>query len=156
MIRIRKHQSEFWLPAPIEKVFPFFANANNLDLITPGWLRFRVLTPPAVEITEGTLLNYRLWLRGIPISWQSLITLWEPPHGFVDQQQKGPYRMWIHEHRFAEQEGGTLIRDLVHYATPGGALLEPFLHHLLVYPDVERIFEYRRAKLLHLCKEGKL
>ena len=90
------------------------------------------------------------------MSWKSLITLWEPPHRFVDQQQKGPYRMWIHEHRFAEQEEGTLISDLVHYASPGGPLLEPFLHHLLVGPDVERIFEYRRMKLEQLFKEGKL
>ena len=156
MIRIRKHQSGFWLPLPVEKVFLFFADAHNLDLITPGWLHFKVLTDPSVEIAEGTVLSYRLWLRGVPIRWKSLITVWEPPYGFVDQQQKGPYRMWIHEHRFEEQDGGTLVSDHVHYATPGGALLEPFLHHLLVFPDVEKIFEFRRLKLQQLCKDGKM
>lgn len=156
MIRIRKLQSSCWLPLSIGTVFPFFTNVHNLDLLTPEWLHFRVLTPADVLIQEGTLLDYRLKLRGIPLRWQSQITVWDPPHCFVDEQKKGPYLLWIHEHHFVEKDGGTLVNDYVHYAVPGGPLFEPFLHHLFVGPDVERIFEYRRNKLEELHREGKM
>jgi ligand-binding SRPBCC domain-containing protein len=135
-------KTQLWLPQSREKVFGFFSNPQNLDRLTPAWLNFEILTAPAF-ITRGTLLYYRLRVRGIPIQWQSQITAWEPPTRFVDQQTRGPYSLWIHEHLFEESEGGTLVKDNVEYAVPGGRLVQ----QLLVAPDLERIFTYRHRVL---------
>lgn len=94
----------------------------------------------------GTRLDYRLKLHGIPLRWQSEITLWEPPERFVDVQRRGPYRSWVHEHLFEEREQSTVVRDRVRYSVPGGALVNRFL----VAPDLERVFAYRHRKLLEL------
>lgn len=136
-------QTELWLPQPLERVFNFFADPRNLELITPPWLSFAILTRPDIKIEEGTVLEYRLRLRGIPLCWQSEIAVWEPPHRFVDRQTRGPYSIWVHEHRFAENKTGTTIGDRVEYAVLGGALI----HKFLVAPDLERIFQYRRKIL---------
>lgn len=138
--------SELWLPQPRATVFPFFANAQNLEAITPPFIRFTVLTPAPIEMRQGTLIDYRLRVRGFPVRWRTLISTWEPPFRFVDEQLRGPYRQWIHEHTFEEHDGGTLMTDRVRYKVPGGALI----NRLFVRDDVKRIFEFRRQKLLEL------
>lgn len=137
---------EQWLPRPRAEVFPFFADAANLQAITPPWLDFRILTPGPIAMRPGTLIDYRLKLRGFPIRWRTQITVWEPPFRFVDRQLKGPYRQWVHEHSFEEKDGGTLCRDRVDYAVPGGALV----NRIFVQRDVETIFAYRREQLERL------
>jgi ligand-binding SRPBCC domain-containing protein len=138
--------SRVWLPRPPAAVFEFFADARNLDALTPPWLHFRILTPDPIEMLVGTQIAYRLRFRGIPLRWDSEITVWDPPHRFVDVQRRGPYRKWVHEHTFEEQDGGTLVADRVTYAVLGGRLVQ----RLLVAPDLQRIFAYRRHKLLDL------
>jgi ligand-binding SRPBCC domain-containing protein len=140
---VHEFHSELWLPRPRAEVFPFFADARNLEAITPDWLHFEVLAPGPFEMRTGLRIDYRLRIHGLPLRWQSEITVWEPPHRFVDEQRRGPYRLWRHEHRFAERDGGTLCTDHVRYAVPGGGLV----HRLFVRRDVERIFEFRRRKL---------
>ncbi len=137
------HTSAQRLERPLEDVFAFFSDPMNLERITPPWLRFEVVTPPPIEMREGTVIDYRLKIRGIPVRWQSEITLWEPPHRFVDTQRKGPYRKWVHTHSFRPIGAGTLIEDHVVYAVPGGGLVDRFL----VRPDVERIFDYRKKAI---------
>ncbi|MDE2664313.1 MAG: SRPBCC family protein [Gemmatimonadota bacterium] len=132
-----------WVPSPLERTFAFFSDAHNLERITPPFVNFRVLTPPPIEMRVGTLIDYRLRLHGIPIRWQSEITHWDPPHGFIDEQRRGPYRKWIHEHRFEAEDGGTRVEDHVTYAVPGGALIDRWF----VRPDLERIFEYRHSAI---------
>lgn len=137
------HRSNVWLPRPVAEVFPFFADARNLEELTPPFLRFQVLSPPPIPMAAGTRIDYRLRLHGIPIRWQSEITAWEPMRMFVDEQRRGPYRTWIHTHRFTAKNGGTLVEDEVRYDVPGGALVNA----LFVRNDVARIFAYREAKL---------
>lgn len=144
-------ETSVWLPRAIDDVFAFFADAHNLDLITPEWLRFQIKTPMPVVMRPGLCLDYRLRLRGVPMRWQSEITAWEPPDRFVDQQRKGPYRRWVHEHRFEEQNGGTEVIDRVDYAVPGGRLV----HRLFVKGDVTAIFRYRRRKLMAIFQGGR-
>jgi ligand-binding SRPBCC domain-containing protein len=139
---------EQWLPRPLAEVFPFFAAARNLGAITPPWLRFEVLTPEPIEMRVGALVDYRLRWHGLPLPWRTEISAWEPPHRFVDRQLRGPYRLWVHEHRFAERDGGTLVSDRVTYAVPGGALVE----RLFVRRDVAAIFAFRRAALERLFR----
>jgi ligand-binding SRPBCC domain-containing protein len=136
-------EAELWVPRRREEIFPFFADAHNLETITPPWLHFEVLTPRPVQMCAGAEIDYRLRVHGIPMRWQSEITLWEPPARFIDEQRNGPYRRWVHQHLFEEAEGGTRCRDLVEYAVPGGA----FIHWLLVRRDVDKIFAFRRQAI---------
>ena len=145
-MKTRRFESEVWLPLPPAALFPFFADAFNLEEITPPHLRFQVLTPPPIQMEVGTIIDYRLRLRGIPIRWRTRITAWEPPVRFVDEQIQGPYRVWIHEHRFEASGGGTRMVDRVDYGVPGGTLGD-WLVLPLVRREVEAIFRYRRERL---------
>lgn len=142
------HQ-EIWLPAELGRVFQFFSDASNLESITPPWLNFKIVTPTPVEMQVGIKIDYKLRIHGLPLKWQSEITSWEPPHGFVDEQRRGPYQEWIHEHRFEENNGGTNCVDHVRYSVLGGALIEK----IFVRRDVTRIFDFRRSRLLELFPE---
>jgi ligand-binding SRPBCC domain-containing protein len=141
-MKVRSFECGQWLPRPREEVFAFFADAANLDAITPGWLRFRTVTPAPIVMGENVLIEHRLRLYGIPIRWQSRINVWEPPLRFVDEQVSGPYRLWVHEHTFQAQDGGTMVRDQVRYA-----VLFDFIVNWFVRRDVERIFALRRKML---------
>jgi ligand-binding SRPBCC domain-containing protein len=134
---------EIWLPRPVQEVFGFFADASNLQELTPKWLYFTILTPPPLNIQKGTIIDYRLRIHWIPVYWRTEITAWEPPNRFVDEQRRGPYRQWIHEHRFEAHGTGTKMVDSVKYEVPGGWLVEK----LLVRRDIERIFAFRREQL---------
>jgi len=140
-------EQETFLPYDIQDIFPFFAEASNLEAITPPWLSFRILTPLPIAMQEGTHIAYRLKIMGIPFSWKTLISVWEPPYRFVDEQLQGPYRHWHHEHAFESVNGGTLMRDTVHFALP----FAPFGH--LAYPlikiQLSFIFDYRTRALHH-------
>ena len=134
---------EQFVPLDIDTVFAFFADAHNLERLTPPWLKFRILTPGAITLEAGSTIDYQLKLHGIPVRWRSEITAWQPPHRFIDEQRKGPYSRWVHTHTFIPMAGGTLVRDNVEYAVPGPALVERFL----VRPDLERIFDFRSQQL---------
>ncbi len=138
-----EYRSELWLPRSVENVFPFFADARNLERITPAWLNFTVLTPEPIMMNVGTLIDYRLRIHGIPVRWRTRINAWEPMKRFVDEQLRGPYRQWVHEHIFEPRDGGTLARDVVRYNLWGGSLV----HELFVRRDVKRIFAYRSNRL---------
>jgi len=142
---VRTLETEQLLPRPIDEVFAFFADAGNLERITPAFLRFRILTP-SVEMREGALIEYSIRLRGVPIRWRTRITRWDPPHCFVDEQIRGPYRLWRHTHRFEPSDDGTLCRDLVEYRPP----FDWLVHAWLVRPDLERIFAFRAETMTAL------
>ena len=137
--RLERHQR---LAAPLERVFDFFAEAHNLERITPPWLRFELLGDGPVEMGIGTLIDYRLHVHRLPIRWRSRIEEWEPGRAFVDRQLRGPYRLWHHRHTFTRDGDATLVRDEVTYALPLGRLGD-LAHPLFVRRDLERIFEYR-------------
>lgn len=139
-------EAQLLLPQPREQLFEFFADAFELETITPPWLQFAVVSRAPIQMAEGTLIDYRLRLHGIRIRWQSRISAWEPPYRFVDEQTRGPYRRWHHEHRFDEVNGGTLCRDVVHYKVTGGALVNA----LFVRSDLRKIFTFRQQKLSEL------
>ncbi len=146
-----RFESALRIERPLDEVFGFFSNPENLERITPPWLRFEIVTPTPIDVEVGTRIEYRLRLRGFPLSWTSEITVWEPPRRFVDEQIKGPYRLWRHEHTFEpDGNGATVIGDRVEYAVLGGALI----NWLLVRRDVRKIFAYRTEKLHEIFDGG--
>lgn len=146
-------QRQQWIARPAEEVFSFFSRAENLQEITPRWLKFRILgVVPPNEIRQGTLIRYALRWRVLPVRWTTEITRWEPPHRFIDEQIWGPYRLWRHEHAFQPFERGTLMRDVVRYAVPFGPI-GLLTQAVIVGRDVEDIFEYRARKIRDLFAE---
>jgi ligand-binding SRPBCC domain-containing protein len=144
-----RFQTSMHLPLPREEVFPFFAEARNLERITPPELRFRITRAPEA-IHAGARIEYRLRLLGVPFGWRTGIAVWDPPHRFVDQQLRGPYRLWHHTHVFTDEpsasgEPGTRIEDVVRYALPlwpAGEVAYP-----LVRAQVKRIFRHRERAI---------
>jgi hypothetical protein len=147
MLRYHVLRREQRLPGTPAEVFPFFADAHNLEAITPPWLAFRVTTPQPIEMRVGALIEYRLRLRGLPIAWLTRIEDWTPGVRFVDTQLSGPYRLWHHTHEFEPAAGGgTLMRDTVRYALPFWPLSE-IAHTLVVRRDLAEIFDFRAQEV---------
>jgi ligand-binding SRPBCC domain-containing protein len=135
--------------APAE-VFDFFSRARNLETLTPPWLRFEVRTPEPIEMRQGTRIEYRLRLHGVPLRWVSRIEEWHPGRGFVDRQVHGPYRLWHHRHEFEPHESGTMVRDIVHYSLAPGPL-GALAHAAFVRRDLDAVFDYRRLQIDRLA-----
>jgi len=151
MMRVHTLVREQELPGTPAEVFPLFADARNLEAITPPLLRFEVVTPGDIEMQVGTLIAYRLRLHGIPVSWLTSIQAWDPPNRFVDQQIKGPYAFWHHTHELIPTAtSATLMRDTVHYAI-GFWPLGELAHRLLVRRDLKAIFDYRAARVAEIA-----
>lgn len=142
-------RAEQYVPRPIDEVFAFFSQVENLQQLTPEWLHFRILSVDPQPIRKGTLIRYALRWRIFPIRWTTEIVLWEPPYRFIDVQLKGPYKLWRHEHRFVAEGGGTRIIDEVQYSLPFG-MLGRIARQLRVKRDVEKIFGYRTAAVQQL------
>jgi uncharacterized protein len=138
--------AEQWVPMTPEEVFPFFCSELNLEALTPQFLNFKVLGKSTDKIEEGTLIDYRLSLHGIPMKWRTRIEEWQPNKKFVDVQLKGPYRRWHHTHEFIPFAGGTLLRDRVLYQLPMGWLGDTAAGWK-VGGDVGQIFAFRRQQI---------
>ena len=133
--------------APLDRAWAFYADPQNLEAITPPWLRFTIDEAPA-ELSAGSLLRYRLHLFGVPIRWVTEIRRWQPQRSFVDVQLRGPYLLWEHTHRLAAVAGGTEIHDHVRYRMVGGALIDVVVRRLLA-----AIFDYRAERTAALLRQ---
>jgi ligand-binding SRPBCC domain-containing protein len=149
MAKMHRLKTSVTLPLEIDETFRFFGDASNLETITPPELCFHIINPQPFAITEGTEIDYRLRLHGLPIAWRARISDWNPPHRFVDEQIQGPYKLWIHIHRFYEQNGSTEVVDEVWYQLPLWPLGE------IVYPliavQLRRIFAFRKQAIRRAC-----
>lgn len=137
-----------WVPQPQEKVFEFFAKAENLEELTPPFLGFQITLAPQ-RMEAGARIEYKLRVHGLPIRWRTIIEEWNPPKQFIDNQAKGPYKLWHHTHRFWSENGGTWIEDTVRYALPFGPIGR-IVNRVMVSRDVNAIFDYREQRVREL------
>jgi ligand-binding SRPBCC domain-containing protein len=154
-MRIHTLRREQRLPGTPADVFEFFADARNLEAITPPLLRFRVVEPEPVVMGAGACIRYRLRIHGVPVQWLTEITDWAPPHRFVDEQLDGPYALWHHTHTFEADGDGTIMRDVVRYRIGFGPL-GALAHTLAVRRDLERIFDYRAEHVPQMLGAARL
>lgn len=141
-MKVYEHSCEQFIKAPLKDVFDFFNRPENLSVITPPKLGFKILTPSPIRMQQGAVIDYTIRLMGLPVRWTTLICDYDPPYRFVDTQLKGPYSMWHHTHAFEEKDGGVLARDEVRYVMPMGPI-GALANALLVKRDIEGIFKYR-------------
>lgn len=134
---------------PIDEVFDFFTKAENLNKIIPPDLHFEMITKLPISIKKGTVIDYKIKIAGIPFKWKTEITEWNPPYSFEDTQVKGPYKIWIHKHKFESKNGFTLMTDIINYLSPGG-IFEFVPHRLFVKKKVESIFDFREKSLIKI------
>ncbi len=153
MGRIYRLERTQRIQRPLDAVFAFFADATNLEAITPRFLRFRIASPTPVEMRAGARIDYAMSLFGMPVRWRTRITEWEPGVRFVDEQEAGPYAVWRHTHEFEPQGEATLVRDVVDYAVPLGPL-GALAHLLFVRRTLGRIFDFRRDVTGRLLDDG--
>lgn len=147
-------EREQLIPLPLERTFAFFSRAENLEAITPPWLKFRLITKTPIEMKRGAIIEYNLRINGFPVYWRTLIAEYDPPHRFVDVQQQGPYKLWRHEHTFEAVDGGTLMRDRVEYQI-GYGILGEIARRLFVARQLRQIWDYREKRLAEiLSQEG--
>lgn len=139
--------------APLDEVFNFFSKAENLNLLTPPHIRFKILTPLPIAMFPKQIIKYKIVLFGIPFNWKTEICEWNPPLKFVDRQLTGPYKTWHHQHIFEELEGKTVMTDIITYQSKGW-ILAPFLHWLFVDRNVKEIFAYREKQLNEIFRNN--
>ncbi len=131
----------------IEEAWRFFSDPRNLERITPTEMGFKITSPLPDAVYAGLIVTYRVRpLLNVPVSWVTEITSVVEGERFVDEQRVGPYAMWHHEHHFASVPGGTEMRDIIHYALPGGPIGD-LLNHYVVARRVAEIFAHRRRVL---------
>lgn len=147
ILKIYELRRQVIIPAPVGEVFSFFSAAENLKLITPPWLNFKILTPLPVIMKKNALIDYYIKFLGLQITWRTEIKEWQPPDRYVDRQIKGPFRVWEHTHLFEEKGGGTQMEDVIRYAVPG-FVLSPLIHFLFVRPQLDKIFAFREKSIL--------
>lgn len=153
-MKVYELRREQWIPAAVEEVFPFFADAGNLERITPPWVGFRILTPLPIEMAPEMRIAYTLRLFGVPLRWRTRITEWKPVEGFVDVQERGPYALWEHTHRFRPLGEGVLMTDSVRYALPF-SWLGRIAHAIAVRPALAAIFDYRAVRIRQLFRPSE-
>ena len=131
----------------ILEVFDFFSRPENLSIITPPKMKFNIMTPSPIEMKDGALIDYTVKILGFPIKWRTLITKYDPPNIFIDQQLKGPYSLWHHTHTFKKiNDNETLIGDTVIYVVPF-SFIGSIVHSIYISRDLEKIFSYREKKI---------
>lgn len=139
------------LNKPRKEVFRFFSVPGNLGLITPPSFSMEMTGISTSSIQQGTIIDYKIKVSGIPLKWRTAITVWEPPCRFIDVQLEGPYRLWIHEHVFEEEENRTIMHDHLRYLSPGW-IFEPLINKWYVKRQLEQLFDYRTERLNEIFK----
>ena len=150
-MKVYKMKKELFVKRELREVFAFFEQPENLERLTPSTLGFKILTPSPIKMKEGALIDYTIRLGGVPVHWQTLISDYDPPYRFVDEQLKGPYTFWHHTHTFTEKDGGTLIADEVRYVLPFG-ILGRFVHSLFVKRQLMHIFDFRSSVIKEILE----
>lgn len=148
-MKVHTLDCEMLVTKSLAETFAVFEDAHNLARITPSWLSFQVTTPGLIVMRQGAEITYKIKWLGFPMRWKTFISQYEPPFLFVDEQEKGPYKLWRHRHIFRPNAEGTLVTDHVEYALPLGPL-GGLAHSVMVRRQLLAIFRYRQKALQNL------
>ena len=140
------YKQEQYINKPLSQVFPFFERPENLSMLTPNWLNFKIKTPSPIQMKTDAKIEYSIKLFGIPMKWETEIIKYSPPFLFIDEQKKGPYKKWVHTHSFEEINGKVLMKDKIDYDLYGG-ILKHLIHKFFVKPSITKIFEFRKITI---------
>jgi ligand-binding SRPBCC domain-containing protein len=152
MHRLKQEQ---FLPISLKVAWDFFATPRNLNEVTPGDMVFEITSELPDRMYEGLMITYRIKpMMNITLNWVTEITHIRDKEFFVDEQRKGPYSIWHHEHHFKAVEGGVLMTDLLHYDI-GKSIFGWIAGKMFVHKKVKQIFEYRYQALEKLFREEK-
>ncbi len=145
---VKKKSWEIWINRPLDEVWSFFSRPENLNEITPEHVSFEILSDlEGIEMYEGMIIQYNIApLLGIKMNWVTEITHIRQRQFFIDEQRFGPYAFWHHQHWFEEKDGGTLMKDILHYKVPYG-IIGTIANALFVEKMVDQIFEYREETI---------
>jgi ligand-binding SRPBCC domain-containing protein len=136
-----------WLPIPVQETWAFFSSPRNLEEMMPSSRGFKIVSLPSESLYEGEIIEYSVKVfPGVWIPWISEVKALKEGESFVDDQISGPFKFWHHRHSFEEKDGGTLVRDLIHYSVGFGPLGE-IARQLVVKNQLEEMFEHRRVTL---------
>lgn len=145
-MRHQLHREQF-IPAAPAAVWEFFATPRNLNELTPPQLKFRIVGEAAEAMHSGQLIEYRISLfPGLWMRWLTEIRDVETGVFFADEQRKGPYKFWRHEHRFVPANGGVLMTDHITYDV-GWGLVGRLVERIWVRRQLAQIFDYRFARV---------
>ncbi|MFZ4545310.1 MAG: SRPBCC family protein [Saprospiraceae bacterium] len=145
-------KQEQFLPLSLDEAWDFFSSPKNLNEITPDDMVFEILSELPEKMYTGLFITYRLKpILNIPIEWCTEITHIQNREYFVDEQRKGPYKIWHHEHHFKAVDGGVMMTDILHYDI-GKSFAGWIAGHLFVHKKVKAIFDFRHQKLEQMFK----
>ena len=146
-------KQEQFLPLSLQQAWEYFSTPKNLNEITPETMTFKITGALPEKMYEGLMITYKVApVQYIPLNWCTEITHIKEPFYFVDEQRKGPYNIWHHEHHFTETEGGVMMTDLLYYDI-GKSIFGWIAGKLFVDKMVNEIFEYRRKRLEEIFTE---
>jgi len=139
-------------PLKLDEVFSFFSRPENLGRITPPNLNFKIIKETPISMKEGEIIDYKISISLIPLRWKTLISEYNPPYKFVDEQIQGPYSLWIHSHDFEYKDGLTIVTDTVKYKPPF-YFIGDIINKIYIKNMLNQIFEYRFYKIAEIFKE---
>ena len=141
---VYQFEQEQQLNVGLEEAWAFFSSPGNLAKITPDTMSFKIIGNEPEPMYAGQIIQYTVKpLFNIPMRWVTEITHVKEPYYFVDEQRKGPYKLWHHQHFFEENEHGVLMRDIVTYEPPFG-FIGQIANQLIIKNELNSIFKYRR------------
>ena len=129
----------------VDEIWDFVSSPRNLKEITPDYMGFEITTAHMSDIMyPGMIISYKVSpVLGIKLPWVTEITHVSNKDFFVDEQRKGPYKMWHHEHRIIQTDDGLIMTDLITYEPPFG-VLGALANKLFIKKQLNDIFDYRK------------
>ncbi|MEZ5305957.1 MAG: SRPBCC family protein [Pyrinomonadaceae bacterium] len=146
-----RYLKESFIKAKPEVVFGFHELPDAFERLVPPWENVRIIQKAEISKIGSKAILEQTLFGLFRQKWVAEHTVYEPPHLFVDVQVSGPFKVWMHHHRFVEFEGGTFLRDEIEF-DPGFSIIGELGAKLLILPKIEKMFAYRHEVTREWCE----